>query len=51
MIFNKKQVYYCDGCCESCKYGKKFNKNSTIYYTCDPNKVKELKVITPVPPK
>lgn len=47
MLFKKKQIYRCDGICESCKYGKEFKEKDAVYFTCDPKKVKGLKVIAP----
>ena len=43
--------YYCDGMCERCEKGKLFKGKKTSWYTCDPEKVKGLKVIAPRPPK
>ena len=47
----KKKEYYCDGICEICDKGKLYKDRDGEYYTCDPKKVKGLKIIAPVPPK
>lgn len=39
--------YFCDGICENCTKGKWFNKGQ--YYSCDPEKVKSINVISPIP--
>jgi hypothetical protein len=45
----KRIPYYCNGICESCSKGKYFNDEEGEYYTCDPEKVKDLEVIPPLP--
>lgn len=47
-LFKKK--YYCDGICEACNKGKLYKDEEGKYYTCDPKKVRGLKVIAPVIP-
>lgn len=46
-MFWEKKEYYCDGICEDCEKGKLYETKEGNYYTCDPKKVKGLKVITP----
>ena len=40
--------YYCNGLCESCDKGKYYKGKGS--YTCDPDKIKELQIIAPIPP-
>lgn len=46
-----EKEYYCNGICESCDKGKLFKGKKSEWYTCDPEKVKGLKVIAPTPPQ
>lgn len=44
---SKKVVYYCDGICERCNKGKEFKSKSGTEYSCDPAKVRGLRIIAP----
>ena len=43
----KKKEYYCDGICENCDKGKYYKDKDGEYYTCDPKKIKGLKIMPP----
>ena len=47
----EKKEYYCDGICENCPKGKLYEDKDGKWYSCDPDKVKGLKVIAPYLPK
>ena len=42
-----KKVYYCDGICEKCNKSKEFKDKTGVYISCDPVKIKGLKVMAP----
>ena len=44
---NSLREYYCDGICECCDKGKHYKDEGLGYYTCDPKKVKGLRIVVP----
>lgn len=40
-------VFNCNGECESCSLSRRYREDGDDYYTCDSNKTRGIRVMTP----